>query len=110
MTGERRLFLVKDQRVTAAHLLSTLARACQTSSWELAVQTLYQLVRLAPRVPQAERRAFGIQVRRAVPRPVLEALVGLAERDYLVRDQAAEVFRWIGLDAVEVILDRLREG
>ena len=61
-------------------------------------------------MPQAERRAFALQVRRAVPRPVLEALVGLAERDYVVRDPAAAVFRWIGLDAVEVILDRLREG
>ncbi len=110
MTGERRLVLVKDQRVTAARLLSTLSRACQTSSWEAALYTLHQLVRLSPRSPQAERRAFGIQVRRAVPRPVLEALVGLAERDPVVRAQAAEVFRWIGLDAVEVILDRLREG
>jgi HEAT repeat protein len=104
------VILVKDQRATAARLLSTLSRACQTSSWEAALYTLQQLVRLAPQVPQAERRAFGIQVRRAVPRPVLEALVGLAERDPVVRSQAAEAFRWIGLDAVEVILDRLREG
>jgi HEAT repeat protein len=110
VTGERRLVLVKDQRATGARLLSTLSRACQSSSWEAALYTLQQLVRLSPRVPQAERRAFGIQVRRAVPRPVLEALVGLAERDPVVRGQAAEVFRWIGLDAVEVILDRLREG
>lgn len=110
VTGERRLFLVKDQRTTSARLQSTLAQACQTSDWEAALHTLYLLVRLAPRVPQAERRAFSVQVRRAVPRPVLEALVGLTERDYVVRDQAAEVFRWIGLDAVEVILDRLREG
>jgi HEAT repeat protein len=110
MSGERRLILVKDQRVTTARLLSTLSRACQTSSWEAALYTLQQLVRLAPRIPQAERRAFGIQVRRAVPRPVLEALVGLTERDPAVRSLGAEVFRWIGLDAVEVILDRLREG
>ncbi len=90
--------------------MGTLARACQTSDWEGSLHTLYQLVLLAPKVPQAERRAFALQVRRAVPRPVLEALVGLAERDYVARDQAAAVFRWIGLDAVEVILDRLREG
>jgi HEAT repeat protein len=61
-------------------------------------------------VPAPERRTFGIQVRRAIPRRAVEALVDLAERDAGLRERSAELLRWIGLDAAEVILDRLTQG
>ena len=109
-TGERRVFLIKDLRAETARLLDALAQACRAQAWEEVLHTASSLIRLAPRIPHADRRTFGIQVRRAVPRRAIEALVELAERDYVSREQAAEVLSWIGLDAVEVVLDRLRQG
>lgn len=109
-TGERRLYLVKDLRAESARLLDALAQACRTQAWEDVLHTAYALIRLAPRIPQADRRTLGIQVRRALPRAALEPVVELAERDYVSREWAAEVLRWVGPAAVEVILDRLRRG
>jgi HEAT repeat protein len=109
-SGERRLYLVKDLQTESARVLDALARACRERAWEEALHEAFALVRLAPKIPRADRRAFVIQVRRALPRPVLEALVDLAERDYVVRERAAEVLRWIGLDAAEVVIDRLRHS
>jgi hypothetical protein len=108
--GERRLFLVKDQRAEVSRLLSALFHQCEAHAWEDTLHTLYSLVQLAPRVPEPERRAFRIQVRRAISHTAIAGIVDLAERDYVARDQAGEVLRWIGLDAMEVILDRLRAG
>ena len=109
-SGERRLYLVKDLRAESARLLDALVQACRARSWDDVLHTAFGLIRLTPRIPQADRRTFGIQVRRALPREALEALVDLAERDYVARERTAEVLRWIGLDAVEVVLDRLRRG
>ena len=63
-----------------------------------------------PKVPAADRRGFGIQVRRAIPKRAVEAIVDLAERDAALRERASEVLRWVGLDAAEVILERLVQG
>jgi hypothetical protein len=108
--GERRLFLVKDQRAEISRLLSALFQECEAHAWEDVLHTLYSLVRLAPRVPETDRRGYRIQVRRAVSHTAVEGLVELAEHDYVARDQAGEVLRWLGLDAMEVVLDRLRAG
>jgi HEAT repeat protein len=109
-SGERRLYLIKDLRVESTRLLDALVQACRAQIWDDVLHTAFALIRLAPRIPQSERRNFGIQVRRAIPRAAVEALVDLAERDYVARERTAEVLRWIGLDAVEVVLDRLRRG
>lgn len=109
-SGERRLFLIKDLRAETTRLLRALAQASEERAWDEVLHTAHALVRLARRIPQEDRRAFGIQVRRALPRPAIEALVDLAERDYVARERIAEVLQWIGLDAVEVVLDRLRVG
>lgn len=110
LLGERRLYLVEDQRAQIAGLFSGLSRSTESNAWEDVLHGIYSLVQIATRVPRTERHAFEIQVRRAVPRATIEALVHLAERDYVVRDRAAEVLRWIGLEAAEAILDRLRQG
>ena len=110
ITGERRLYLIKDLEAESARLLAATGLALGAQAWEEMLYAVQGLVLLAPRIPQAERRAFGIRVRRAVPRAAIEGIVGLAERDYVSRERAVEVLRWIGLDAVEVVLDRLRSG
>ncbi len=110
VSGERRQYLIKDQRAEMLRLQEALSQACRANDFEEALHTAYALVRLSPRVPQGERRVFGIQVRRTMPRAALEGLVDLSERDGFIRDRAGEVLRWIGLDAAEIILDRLRRG
>jgi HEAT repeats len=109
-SGERRLHLIKEQQTEVARLLEALSLAVRVSDSEGALHTVFDLAQLAPRVPLTDRRLFGIQVRRAIPRPLVDGMVDLAERDVLVRSHARSVLRWIGLDAVEIILDRLRQG
>jgi hypothetical protein len=110
ITGERRLYLIEDLRAESTRLLEGLAQASRAAAWEDALHAAFGLVRLAPRIPEADRRAFGITVRRALPRRTVEGLVALAEHDYVARERAIEVLRWIGLEAAEVVIDRLRTG
>ncbi len=79
-------------------------------AWDAVLAAALALVRMVPQVPAGNRRMFGIQVRRAIPRRAVESLVDLAEQDAALRARAAEVLRWIGLDAAEIILDRLAQG
>ncbi len=108
--GERRLHLVKDHHQEITRLLAVCEGSCRSLAWEEALHHLHTLVRLVPRVPLPERSAFEKQVRQAFPRSAIGGLVHLAELEYAVRDRAAEVLRWIGLDAVELILERLAQG
>jgi hypothetical protein len=109
-SGERRLHLIRGQQAEIAHLQQSLTWSARGLAWEAVLAAALALVRLTPKVPSAERRTHGIQVRRAIPRRAVEALVDLAERDASSRDRTAEVLRWVGLDAAEVILDRLSQG
>ena len=109
-SGERRLYLIRSQQAEIANLHSLLGRSARSLAWESVLAAAAALVRLVPKVPVAERRTFGIQVRRAIPKRAIEAIVDLAERDTALRERASEVLRWIGLDAAEVVLDRLVQG
>lgn len=110
MSGERRLYLINDQRAEIARLHETLGRSARSLAWDAVLAAALALVHLVPKVPAGDRRTFGIQVRRAIPRRAVESLLDLAEQDAGLRIRAAEVLRWIGLDAAEVILDRLVQG
>ena len=108
--GERRLHLIHGQRSEIEGLHETLGRSARSMAWDAVLAAALALVRLVPKVPAGERRTFGIQVRRAIPRRAVESLVDLAEQDAALRARAAEVLRWIGLDAAEIILGRLVQG
>ena len=110
LTGERRLYAIAEQRAAIAQMQESLTRSARNVAWETLLHTAYDLVRLAPKVPAVERRTFGIQVRRGISRNAVEAVVDLAEREAEVRGPATEVLRWLGLEAGEVMLDRLRQG
>jgi len=101
------LYLIAAQRDEIDRLHDALARDARELAWEAVLSTSATLVRLVPRVPASDRRTYGIQVRRAIPRPAVEAIVDLATRDPTVRGHAADVLRWVGVDAAEAILDRL---
>jgi HEAT repeat protein len=87
-----------------------LARGTREQHWIQVLHAAYDLVRLAPRVPHAERGMYGIALRRALPGPTLAALIRQSESDLPSRDPTATVLRWVGLEAVELVLDRLRGG
>jgi HEAT repeat protein len=110
VTGERRVELIRDQKAESVRLHETLARGVRSLTWDLALTAALALVRLVPQVPARERRTFGIQLRRAVPRRAIESLVDLGEGEAEQRARVIVVLRWIGLDAAEVVLDRLLEG
>jgi HEAT repeat protein len=110
VTGERRVEIIRDQRTESVRLHEVLGRGVRGLAWDLVLTAALALVRLVPKVPAGERRTFGIQLRRAIPRRAIEALVDVAERESEQRERAIEVLRWIGLDAAEVVLDRLLEG
>ncbi len=109
-TGERRLQLIADQRSAANELHGTLGQSVRTHSWDAALYAAQALVRITPRVPSDERRTFAIRVRRAIPRRSLEAFLDLAERDPVTREPVTAVVRYIGLDAADVVIERLRQG
>jgi HEAT repeat protein len=108
--GERRLELVRNQQAEIARLHAVLERSTRALAWEAALAAALALVRLAPKLPSADRRRFGIRLRGAVPRPAIGAIVDLAERNSDLRAGAAELLRWIGLDAAELVLTRLLDG
>jgi hypothetical protein len=109
-TGERRVHLVRGQQAQIARLRDGLAWATRTEAWEEALHAVHGLVLLAPRVPEAERRMFGIEARRGLSRVMIDGILTVAEYDLGVRSEAMDVLRWLGLDAVEVLLERLRRG
>ena len=109
-TGERRLQLIADQRSVTDKLHGTLGQSVRTQAWEPALHAAQALVRITPRVPADERRTFAIKVRRAIPRRSLEAFLDLAERDPVTRESVTTVVRYIGLDAAEAVIERLRQG
>lgn len=109
-TGERRVHLIADQRATLTQLSSTLSQSVRAQAWEPALYAAVELVRTTPRVPAAERRTFAIRVRKAIPRRALEAFLDLAERDPVARGPVTTVAHYIGLDAAEAAIERLRQG
>lgn len=110
MTGERRVALLVEQQAEIGRLHELLLRSMRALAWDGALTAALALVRLVPRVPASGRRTFGIQLRRTIPRRAVEALVDVAEREPEQRERAGEVLRWIGLDAAEVVLERLLQG
>jgi HEAT repeat protein len=108
--GERRLELLQEQQFQISQLHEVLGRTVRSLAWEATLTTALALVRLAPRLPQAERRTLGDQLRGAIPRRAIEALVDLGEREAEQRVPVAEVLHWVGAEAAEVIIDRLLQG
>jgi HEAT repeat protein len=110
VSGERRLYLINGQRAEIERLHDTLSRSARGLAWDAVLAAALALVHLVPRLPSGDRRTFGIGIRRAIPRRAVESLVDLAEQDAGLRPRATEVLRWIGLDAAEIILERLAQG
>jgi HEAT repeat protein len=109
-TGERRIYLIKDLRTESARLHGALIRGTTEQHWSQVLRVAFELVMLAPRVPHSDRTIFGIELRRALPRSTLAALLRQSESDLPSREPTATVLKWVGLEAAELVLDRLRGG
>jgi hypothetical protein len=106
--GERRLVVVENLWAEATQSYENLAHASRHGAPERILEVAHRLARLAPRVPQAERRVILTRVRQVLRRPGIDVLIDRAERDPTLRLVAGEVFRWLGLTAAEAMIDRLR--
>jgi HEAT repeat protein len=109
-TGERRIYLINDLRSETTRLHEVLARSTREQQWVQVLHTALELVELQPRVSQADRGMFGIELRRALPRATLAALIRQSESDLPSREPTSTVLQWVGLEAVELVLERLRGG
>ena len=105
--GERRVQLLREHQAEIARLRTALAEGLRAAAWEAVLEAAVALVRLAPKLPGRDRRLYGIQLRRAVPGSAIPALLDAAEQRTDLRADTAELLRWIGLDAAEVVLQRL---
>lgn len=105
--GERRVQLLREHQAEIARLRAELAEGLRAAAWETVLGAAVALVRLAPKLPGRDRRMYGIQLRRAVPGKAIVALLDAAEQRTDLRADTAELLRWIGLDAAEVVLQRL---
>lgn len=104
-TGERRLRLLKQQEADIGEVGARLGRAVAAGAWSEALEHAHTLIDLGPRVPEMERRTFGIVARRQLSRGVLAAFVEHALRDPADRARTVEVLRWAGSDGIDVMLD-----
>ena len=108
--GERRLQLVKQQSSDLLRFQARFAEGLRQGAWAPALQALHAFVSVLPSVPLKDRRTHSIAVRRLMTREALEGFVDIALRDALEAPEAGRVLRWVGLDAVEVILARIMES
>ncbi len=92
-----------------AQLTAALAAAVEQSSWMEAVHTAQALIQLAARVPEEQRRGVGIQVKRLLPKPVLDAFIAFAIRVPEEQQRVAEILPWGGRDALEAMIDSIRQ-
>lgn len=109
LSGERRLVLYKHQQEDTQRFYERLSRAVSESAWSTALHAAHALLRALAFVPQEGRRRAGIRLRRALPPKAIEGIVGLAIRDAVEATRAAEVLRWIGLEAADVMVRTVME-
>ncbi len=109
LSGERRLVLLKHQTEDSQRAYERLGRSVNEGAWSTVLHAAHALVRFLPSVPVEARRRVGIRLRRALPRKAIEGIVGIAIRDTFEAPRAAEVLRWIGLDAAEVMVHSVME-
>jgi hypothetical protein len=110
VSGERRSQLIEDQRVSIAQLFTTLGQNIPAHAWESALFATLALIQLVPRVPAGERESFIARVRKAISRRAIEGFIDTGERDPVTRAPVTSVLHFIGIDAAQAVMNRLRQG
>ena len=93
-----------------ATLLAALHSAAGAADWGAALQAAQALVRMAPRIPEPERRAFGIGIRREFTDPVIDGCIEHALRVPEEQHRAGEVLQWLGPAAAERMIEYIRQA
>ncbi len=91
-------------------LVTALQQAAAAGDWGAVLQAGQALVRMAPRIPDADRRSFGITVRREFPPPVVDGCIEHALRVTEEQYRAAEVLQWLGAPAAERMVEYVRQS
>ncbi len=108
-TGERQRIRVGPVR-EIEQLIAAIENAGRRGAWTEALHAAQALIRIAPRMPEEERRTFTITVKRAIPRPLLQGFIQFAIRTAEEQARTSEVLEWMGMDAVELMVDSIRES
>ena len=90
-------------------LSAAITSACEQSSWLEAIHATQALVKLGPRLPDTERRSFGLRVKRLLPKSVLASFIEFAVRVPEERHRVTEVLPWGGRDAVEAMVQSIQQ-
>lgn len=110
VTGERRLALVKNVATDVQKMHERLARAVKENDWRTVLHLSSVELATLPSIPYEERRRQSILLKRQLSPAAFEGIVRLALADPLEAGAAANVLRWGGLDAAEVMLRVLMEA
>jgi len=90
-------------------LSAAITSACDLSLWTEAIHATQALVQIGSRLPESERRGFGLQVKRLLPMSVLASFIEFAVRVPEERHRVTEVLPWGGRDAVEAMVESIRQ-
>lgn len=88
-------------------LALALERAFQLGHWMESLHAAQALVRLTPRFPEHERRAYLLSLRRLFTRPMLDEFIQFAMRSVEEQARLAEVLNFSGPEAIELMVDHI---
>lgn len=90
-------------------LSAAITSACKESAWVEAIHAAQALIKVGARLPEPERRGFGLRVKRLLPKSVLASFIEFAVRVPEERRRVTEVLPWGGRDAVEAMVDSIQQ-
>jgi len=105
----RRPRLAEGLVARMAQVTAALAGACEQSSWMEAIHAAQALIQMAPRIPEPEGRSFAIQVKRLLPKPVLDSFIAFAIRAPEEQQRVADILPWGGRDALEAMIESIQQ-
>ncbi len=88
-------------------LTAAVQAAIERGQWMEGIHAAQALIHLSPRIHEDSRRSFSIAVKRRLPSPVLRQFIEFAVRVPEEQARVAEILRWIGYDAVEVMIESI---
>jgi HEAT repeat protein len=86
-----------------APFLTRIRASSERGDWPDVVTAAERAIALEISVEPAERREFRFSVRRALPRQLVDELITYLLRHPESQARAAEILRWIGVDAAEAM-------
>jgi hypothetical protein len=105
----RRPRLAEGLSAKMAEVTAALTEACAQSAWMEAIHAAQALIQMAPRIPEHESRSFAIQVKRLLPKPVLDSFIAFAIRTPEEQQRVADILPWGGRDALAAMIESVQQ-